>query len=113
MELKIGEVAQMIYVAENVGDAPTVGTSTYNVSPPQIGYFFNKMECFCFTEQPLEPGEAMEMPVVFFVDPAIVEDTDGRGVREITLSYTFYPARGRNAAEPIAAAPVERDREPM
>lgn len=113
MELKIGETAEMVYLAENTGDTATSGTSTYNVSPPQAGYFFNKIQCFCFTEQRIEPGETVEMPVQFFVDPAIVDDKDARGIHEITLSYTFYPDRGAKAEEPVAAAPDTRDRQPM
>ncbi len=93
IELPIGEMAQMAYIAESTASSPSVGTSTFNVSPPQVGAYFMKMECFCFTEQPLEAGEAVEMPVVFYVDPAIVDDPDGRATREITLSYTFFPVR--------------------
>lgn len=102
MELRIGETAKMVYIAENVGDGVATGTSTFNVSPDAAGAYFMKMECFCFTEQPLEAGESMEMPVVFFVDPAIVDDTDGRTIREITLSYTFFPVRGGGEG-PVAA----------
>jgi cytochrome c oxidase assembly protein subunit 11 len=111
VELRIGEVGKMVYIAENIGDTTTTGTSTYNVSPPQIGAFFMKMECFCFTEQPLEPGETMEMPVVFFVDPAIVDDTDGQSTREITLSYTFFPVRGTDG--PLASGSDESGGKPL
>ena len=91
MEVRIGENALAFYRATNRSDRPLVGTATFNVTPDQIGSFFNKIECFCFTEQRLEPGQTVEMPVSFFIDPAIVRDLDGATVRNITLSYTFYP----------------------
>ena len=110
MTLRIGETGQLAYLARNLGEGPTVGTSTFNVSPPAAGIYFNKIECFCFTEQPLAAGEDVEMPVVFFVDPAIVEDKNARGIGEITLSYTFYPVRdGQEVDKPLAAAPDDRD----
>ncbi len=110
MTLRIGETGQLAYLARNLGEGPTVGTSTFNVSPPAAGIYFNKIECFCFTEQPLAAGEDVEMPVVFFVDPAIVEDKNARGIGEITLSYTFYPVRdGQEVDKPHAAAPDDRD----
>lgn len=91
MTVRIGENALAVYRATNRSDKPLVGTATFNVTPDQIGSFFNKIACFCFTEQRLEPGESVEMPVSFFIDPAIVNDLDGAKVRNITLSYTFYP----------------------
>lgn len=110
MTLRIGETGQLAYLARNLGEGPTVGTSTFNVSPPAAGIYFNKIECFCFTEQPLAAGEDVEMPVVFFVDPAIVEDKNARGIGEITLSYTFYPVRdGAEEQKPYAAAPDDQD----
>lgn len=108
VELRIGETGQMVYLSHNTSDAMTAGTSTYNVSPPSAGLYFNKIQCFCFTEQPLEAGETVEMPVVFFIDPRIVEDKNARDVGEITLSYTFYPKDGDGAeSEPLAAAPQD------
>ena len=91
MEVRIGENMLAFYRVTNRSDHAVVGTATFNVTPDQVGSFFNKVQCFCFTEQRLEPGETVEMPVSFFIDPAIVKDVDGAGVRNITLSYTFFP----------------------
>ncbi len=97
MTVKIGETAVATYRATNMGETATVGTSSYNVVPDQAGSFFNKLQCFCFTEQALKAGESIDMPVQFFVDPAIVTDKDGRRIKEITLSYTFYPVAAPKA----------------
>ena len=91
MQVKIGENTLAFYRATNLSDRPLRGTATYNVLPEQAAPFFNKLECFCFKEQLLQPGETLEMPVSFFIDPQIVGDKDAHGVRHITLSYTFYP----------------------
>jgi len=99
--LKMGESAQLAYVATNIGDKTTVGTSTFNVWPPAAGAYFNKLDCFCFTEQPLEVGETVEMPVVFFVDPEMDKDPELKHVKEITLSYTFFPVE--EPEQPVAA----------
>ncbi len=89
--LKMGETAQLAYLATNNSGNATVGTSTFNVSPPTAGAYFNKLDCFCFTEQELKAGETVEMPVVFFVDPDMDKDPELKSVKEITLSYTFFP----------------------
>ncbi|WP_108395609.1 cytochrome c oxidase assembly protein [Devosia submarina] len=86
----IGLVNTVNYVATNHSDRPITGTATFNVSPERAGIYFNKIECFCFTEQTLQPGETVEMPIVFFVDPELDENRELHTIKEITLSYTFY-----------------------
>lgn len=102
IEVKIGETFLVHYFATNLSRDETVGTATYNVSPPQAGIYFAKMQCFCFTEQRLAPGEKMPMPVVFFIRPEIEDDAEARQIRTITLSYTFFPVE---KPKPLAAAP--------
>lgn len=106
MELKVGEQGLAFYRAENKSDEPIVGTAMYNVTPNKAGLYFSKIHCFCFDEQRLEPGEVMDMPVTFFVDPAIADDPNLDEVKTITLSYTFFRARtsGEPAARTAAAA---------
>ncbi|MEL6617586.1 MAG: cytochrome c oxidase assembly protein [Pseudomonadota bacterium] len=90
MELRIGETGLAFYEAYNPTDKPVAGSASYNVAPYAAGGFFSKIDCFCFEEQVLAPGERVQMPVTFYVDPEIVEDRDGKFVHTITLSYTFY-----------------------
>jgi cytochrome c oxidase assembly protein subunit 11 len=90
VEIKVGEQALAFYRAENRSPKDVTGTATFNVSPPRAGAYFSKIECFCFTEQTLKPGESIDMPVAFFVDPDIAKDEDLRSLKTITLSYTFY-----------------------
>ncbi|MCB2135660.1 MAG: cytochrome c oxidase assembly protein [Rhodobacteraceae bacterium] len=90
MTLRIGETGLAFYEAYNPTDRVVAGTAAYNVAPDLAGYFFNKIDCFCFTEQVLQPGERVEMPVSFYVDPDMVTDRDAGHIRHITLSYTFY-----------------------
>lgn len=90
MEMRIGETGLAFYEAYNPTDHPVAGQASYNVTPYAAGAFFEKIECFCFTEQVLAPGERVQMPVSFYVDPEIVTDRDGKYVHTITLSYTFY-----------------------
>ena len=86
-----GAQTKIFYRAENLSARAIVGQAVYNVSPDIVGKYFKKIQCFCFTEQTLQPGQKVDMPVVFFVDPAIEKDPDAKLVHEITLSYTFYP----------------------
>lgn len=91
VKVKFGEQSMAYYEAVNRSDKTLTGSAVFNVTPPQAGAFFNKIQCFCFTEQTLKPGEKILMPVTFFVDPDMLKDPDAAGVDEITLSYTFYP----------------------
>lgn len=90
MTLRIGETGLAFYEAYNPTDRPVAGSASYNVTPYEAGGFFYKIQCFCFEQQVLAPGERVEMPVTFFVDPEIVADREGKFVHTITLSYTFY-----------------------
>jgi len=90
MELRIGETGLAFYEAYNPTDRAVAGSAAYNVTPYEAGGFFTKIQCFCFEEQVLQPGERVQMPVTFYVDPAIVTDRDAKYVHTITLSYTFY-----------------------
>ena len=90
MELRIGETGLAFYEAYNPTDRPIAGSASYNVTPYEAGGFFTKIDCFCFQEQVLQPGERVEMPVTFYVDPEIVTDRDAKYTHTITLSYTFY-----------------------
>lgn len=89
--VRIGESAMAYYRATNTSDRALTGTAAFNVAPDQMGSYFNKLACFCFTEQRLEPGQTVDMPVSFFVDPAMVRDKDAAHINNLTLSYTFFP----------------------
>jgi len=93
-----GAKTQISYAATNLTARTTTGQAVFNVSPDQVGKYFNKIECFCFTEQTLKGGETAHMPVLFFVDPKIKDDPDTKDVDEITLSYTFYPVETPSAS---------------
>ncbi|MEO7258088.1 MAG: cytochrome c oxidase assembly protein [Luteimonas sp.] len=91
IRIQPGARTQIFYRATNLVARPTTGQAVFNVTPLKAGRYFNKIECFCFTEQTLKAGQSADMPVVFFVDPQIRTDPDTRNIDEITLSYTFYP----------------------
>lgn len=107
MEIRIGETGLAFYEAYNPTDRPVAGTASYNVAPFQAGGHFSKIDCFCFEEQVLQPGERVSMPVTFYVDPAIVEDRDAKSVHTITLSYTFHEIDAPETAAAPAAATTE------
>jgi cytochrome c oxidase assembly protein subunit 11 len=107
MTLRIGETGLAFYEAHNPTDRPVAGQASYNVTPYAAGGFFDKIACFCFVEQVLQPGETVQMPVSFFVDPAIVEDREGKFVHTITLSYTFYEVDLSDDAMEQAALTVD------
>ena len=90
-DVAIGARNIALFTARNLSDHEATGTATFNVTPSQAGQYFTKIQCFCFTEQRLSPGQEVSMPVVFYVDPRILADPDARNISEITLSYTFYP----------------------
>lgn len=91
VKLKIGETTQVSYEAKNIFSRPVSGRATFNVTPQIAGAYFMKVECFCFTDTELKPGETMDMPVVFYVDPEIVNVPELKNINTITLSYTFFP----------------------
>jgi len=91
MEIRLGEVGLAFYEAYNPTSEPVAGTASYNVTPYAAGLYFTKIDCFCFQHQVLQPGERVQMPVTFYVDPDILGDRDARGTHTITLSYTFHP----------------------
>ncbi|WP_311268716.1 cytochrome c oxidase assembly protein [Sphingobium sp. WCS2017Hpa-17] len=87
----IGRKDMAIFIAKNMSDKPVTGTASFNVTPTQAGAYFTKIQCFCFTQQTLKPGEEVRMPVLYYVDPKILQDPDNKDTQQITLSYTFYP----------------------
>ncbi|MCY1671115.1 cytochrome c oxidase assembly protein [Novosphingobium sp. SL115] len=113
-DLKIGERKIATYSAHNLSGRPITGTAVFNVSPEQAGKYFNKIQCFCFTEQKLEPGQQVRMPVIYFIDPAILDDPAANNVEEITLSYTFNetPESAAAATGKPLSVPVEKPLDP-
>jgi cytochrome c oxidase assembly protein subunit 11 len=108
MTLRVGETGLAFYEAHNPTDHVVAGTAAFNVMPDAAGGYFTKIACFCFTEQVLQPGQTLQMPVTFFVDPSMMDDPEGQFVHEITLSYTFYetalPEEAAALAAPVTGA---------
>lgn len=104
LDVKVGENTLAFYKATNTSDKPTVGTAVFNVAPDAVGPHFNKVQCFCFTEQRLAPGQSVEMAVSFFVDPSFATDDETKTLPELTLSYAFYPVTATKKAEARASA---------
>ncbi|NML74511.1 cytochrome c oxidase assembly protein [Rhizobium sp. S-51] len=109
VEPKIGETVQINYTATNRSPYATKGQAVFNVTPMEAAAYFNKVQCFCFTETELKPGESLEMPVVFFIDPAIKDAVETKDIGTITLSYTFYPHEGE---KPVASLPAAGEGQP-
>jgi cytochrome c oxidase assembly protein subunit 11 len=105
--VRIGEVVTVYYTVTNQSARTTYAQAAYNVAPLTVGAYFQKINCFCFTEQTMAPGETREMPVVFYVDPSLVQDTENDGLNSITLSYTFYPVRDP-APKPVALGDADK-----
>ena len=105
IEVKLGQVVTVYYRAINETARPITASAAYNVAPLTAGSYFQKINCFCFTEQTMAPGEKRQMPVVFYVDPKLAADRENDGLNSITLSYTFYPVR---SAEPVASGEPDR-----
>jgi cytochrome c oxidase assembly protein subunit 11 len=107
IEVRIGEVVTVFYTVTNQSARTTTGQAAYNVAPLTVGSYFEKINCFCFTEQTMAPGEKRQMPVVFYVDPSIVADHENDGLNTITLSYTFYPVR-EPTLKPLASSEPDK-----
>lgn len=107
IEVHIGEVTTVYYTVTNLSARETTGQAAYNVAPLTVGSYFEKINCFCFTEQTMKPGEKREMAVVFYVDPSLADDHDNDTLNTITLSYTFYPVRDP-APKPVAEGETEK-----
>ena len=101
LDVRVGQVVTVLYSVTNEAARETIGQASYNVTPPTTGAYFQKINCFCFTEQRFKAGETRELPVVFYIDPALAKDAEQAGLNTITLSYTYYPAR---EPEPVAAS---------
>ena len=107
MKVRIGEQNMAHYSATNNTGKVVTGSATFNVTPIEAGAYFNKIQCFCFTEQTLKPGESADLPVDFFVDPAILDDPDSKSISEITLSYTFFPVDKPDAVSAVEHPPKQ------
>lgn len=107
-EVKIGDTGLAFYKVTNNGKTPITGRASYNVIPESAGLYFQKLECFCFTDQTIQPGQTMEFPVVYFVDPKFAEDFETKGAQEVTLSYTFFPSTEGSGEAPLGGTPAAR-----
>lgn len=106
-DVRIGERNMAFYKARNDGNQPVTGVASFNVAPERAGKYFNKIHCFCFEQQTLQPGQEVDMPVQYFVDPAILSDPEARDIEQITLSYTFHVSEDQ-AAKPLDQASAAR-----
>jgi cytochrome c oxidase assembly protein subunit 11 len=112
-DLPIGARKMAFYKAQNLSDRPITGVASFNVEPARAGIYFNKVQCFCFNEQTLQPGQSVDMPVIYFVDPAILKDSETANIEQITLSYTFHvsanqPDAGKLSAKALDPVPAAR-----
>ena len=107
IKVRLGEQALVYFEATNASDQPLVGTATFNVTPYKAAIHFNKIDCFCFTQQVLKPGQTMKMPVTFFIDPELAKDSSADDLRTITLSYTFFQDDDQSAVEKLAAKRID------
>lgn len=108
----VGARDMTVYTARNTSNEPVTGMATFNVEPEQAGKYFNKVQCFCFSEQTLQPGQEVRMPVLYYVDPKILDDPDARDIEQITLSYTFHRSKTGGDAEAGAGAGTGAAAEP-
>jgi cytochrome c oxidase assembly protein subunit 11 len=99
VELGLGENGLAFYQVKNNSDRAVTAVATYNVTPHKAGPYFQKLECFCFQDRTLQPGESMELPVIFYVDPALATDKNVREITQVTLSYTFFEAGSKELAQ--------------
>lgn len=103
----LGARTLAVYTAKNLSSRPITGRASFNVSPDDAGKFFNKIQCFCFTEQTLQPGQEVRMPVTYYVDPSILDDPEGRDIKQITLSYVFHEDKSARPATPDKSVGVQ------
>lgn len=111
-DMKIGERRLAFYTSENRSKQPVTGVASFNVEPSAAGIYFKKIACFCFNQQTLQPGQKVEMPVQYYVDPAILDDPDTKHIRQITLSYTFHRSADQSAAKPDSGKAASKALDP-